>query len=410
MPITGHTSQSIERVPEVARQNGLQGLIPLSDVRSNYVFDQSPVASPPPLQDPDTDLIPPIGRAAPSTIDSFGSMSLDDAPTTSRNPSIGFQQGQPANIDTTSINSRRSRVSLDSNRRNLLSDNGRPRENSVPNVNMSSALPPDDGMDQLRQELHHIRDMALSSEEKAQRMHALMIADYQTLQAENVATTFSGNNEEHYSESAKVDHYSNLHPPFSPSSTALSLDTDSLFQVSLFDLEPTYHPPSPDEENPTMSRDDSLSDHSEDDTALGCQHYRRNVKVRCADCRRWYTCRHCHDAAEKHALDRKRTKHMLCMLCGHPQSAAACCEQCGEESAFYYCDICKLWDNDGSRSIYHCEDCGICRRGEGLGKDYIHCKVCRPRFVHFSMLSNIEMQRMHIYQLGHITSMCRAGH
>ncbi|KAI9715928.1 MAG: hypothetical protein M1828_000555 [Chrysothrix sp. TS-e1954] len=43
---------------------------------------------------------------------------------------------------------------------------------------MSAKLPEDDGMNTLRTELHRIREMALSSEEKAKRMHALMTADF----------------------------------------------------------------------------------------------------------------------------------------------------------------------------------------------------------------------------------------
>jgi hypothetical protein len=66
---------------------------------------------------------------------------------------------------------------------------------------------------------------------------------------------------------------------------------------------------------------------------------------------------------------------MLCMLCGHAQPAAQYCKQCGELAAQYYCAACKLWDNDASKSIYHCNDCGICRVGKGIGKDFFHCKV-----------------------------------
>jgi hypothetical protein len=51
------------------------------------------------------------------------------------------------------------------------------------------------------------------------------------------------------------------------------------------------------------------------------------------------------------------------------------CINCGEISAQYYCNICKLWENRQNKPIYHCGDCGICRRGMGLGKDFFHCKV-----------------------------------
>lgn len=58
------------------------------------------------------------------------------------------------------------------------------------------------------------------------------------------------------------------------------------------------------------------------------------------------------------------------------QPAAQSCRECGEELARYYCDKCKLWDNDPRKSIYHCDDCGICRQGKGLGEDFFHCKKC----------------------------------
>jgi hypothetical protein len=36
---------------------------------------------------------------------------------------------------------------------------------------------------------------------------------------------------------------------------------------------------------------------------------------------------------------------------------------------------CRLWDDSPTKSIYHCADCGVCRVGKGLGKDFFHCKV-----------------------------------
>ncbi|TGZ80392.1 zf-CHY-domain-containing protein [Ascodesmis nigricans] len=108
----------------------------------------------------------------------------------------------------------------------------------------------------------------------------------------------------------------------------------------------------------------------------GCAHYRRNVRLQCSTCERWYTCRFCHDENEDHALIRQQTKNMLCMPCGRPQPAGQDCRFCGVRSAKYYCDKCKLWDDDPQKSIYHCNDCGICRIGQGLGKDFFHCKKC----------------------------------
>jgi uncharacterized CHY-type Zn-finger protein len=99
--------------------------------------------------------------------------------------------------------------------------------------------------------------------------------------------------------------------------------------------------------------------------------------LQCHTCKRWYTCRFCHDQAEDHSLERRKTENMLCMLCTLPQPAAQWCKGCGECAASYFCGVCKLWDNDSAKSIYHCDDCGICRIGQGLGKDFFHCKVSR---------------------------------
>ena len=48
------------------------------------------------------------------------------------------------------------------------------------------------------------------------------------------------------------------------------------------------------------------------------------------------------------------------------------------EGAFwkYFCNVCKLWDNSESKSIYHCPYCNVCRVGRGLGIDYRHCMAC----------------------------------
>ncbi|EON69760.1 hypothetical protein W97_09023, partial [Coniosporium apollinis CBS 100218] len=50
-------------------------------------------------------------------------------------------------------------------------------------AHMSDTLPEDDGMRVLRQKIHAIRDMEASSEEKARRMHLLMMERYQASHA-----------------------------------------------------------------------------------------------------------------------------------------------------------------------------------------------------------------------------------
>ena len=290
-----------------------------------------------------------------------------------------------------------------------------PSERSpIEEITMSAMLPEDDGMNALRKKLHHIREMALSSEEKAKRMHALMTADF---------AAFKEVNEAPYLETRPK---SDLVHPFADSdllpgkgecstdsrSKSIILSTgDNPYKLRPGDVNRTYWPSLPGK------NDTALSIHEDDVVVppkriLGCEHYMRNVKIQCFDCERWYTCRHCHDACETHDLNRKMIRHMLCMHCARPQPAASHCQQCGLEAAAYYCDICRLWDNDTSRNIYHCDDCGICRRGQGLGRDYVHCKVCSSLSEHnFPVLTiNIEVQRMYFNQLGFNTSVCGARH
>ncbi|KAH8899527.1 zf-CHY-domain-containing protein, partial [Thozetella sp. PMI_491] len=136
------------------------------------------------------------------------------------------------------------------------------------------------------------------------------------------------------------------------------------------DLRPTYAPPPQDD---FVERIDGLGAGQK---RLGCEHYQRNVKLQCVVCERWYTCRLCHDDAESHILPRYATRNMLCMLCGCAQRVGDTCVGCGESAAHYYCSICRLWNDNPNKPIYHCNDCGICRIGQGIGKDFFHCSKC----------------------------------
>ncbi|PPD97482.1 hypothetical protein GOBAR_DD05500 [Gossypium barbadense] len=97
---------------------------------------------------------------------------------------------------------------------------------------------------------------------------------------------------------------------------------------------------------------------------FGCEHYKRNCKLRAACCGKLYTCR-------------KATTDMMCMSCLKIQPVGPVCTtpSCGELSmAKYYCNICKFFDDE--RNVYHCPFCNLCRVGKGLGDDFFHCMVC----------------------------------
>ena len=256
-------------------------------------------------------------------------------------------------------------------------------------VQNGGMLPADDGMGALRKRIIQIQGLDTSNREKSRLIHDLMIEPYSSSQLslvspsnasprslasmksyERPGTPSSGD----YS---AVDTMRGTSPPTSPSFPAV--ETTENYHVSPEDLVPTYYskpasvvPKSDD--IPTRSRNSSVGQ-EDGEKHLGCKHYMRNVKLQCSTCRQWYTCRFCHDEVEDHSLIRRETKNMLCMLCSCAQPASEECRDCGERGAWYYCDVCKLWDDDPTRSIYHCNDCGICRVGQGLGKDFYHCKV-----------------------------------
>ncbi|KAK9277135.1 hypothetical protein L1049_006674 [Liquidambar formosana] len=110
---------------------------------------------------------------------------------------------------------------------------------------------------------------------------------------------------------------------------------------------------------------------------FGCEHYKRNCKLRAACCGKLFTCRFCHDKVSDHSMDRKATSEMMCMRCLKIQAVGQICRtpSCGGLlMAKYYCSICKFFDDE--RAVYHCPFCNLCRLGKGLGIDLFHCMTC----------------------------------
>lgn len=281
----------------------------------------------------------------------------------SDNPSFGV----PSRFRTNSVDT--ISPSEPSSRRSTLDQPG-------PSTNhRNSSLPEDDGMGALRQQIIVIQSMDIPAGQKARLMHELLTKGYSRAQE-----VFHAKQQPVVTSSAGMISQERPTTPGSLSSFIWQMngspdpaagDQIHTFHLSPNDLKPTYAPleePEIDEEGDITIRDQ--------EPVLGCRHYKRNVKLQCVTCDKWYTCRLCHDEAEDHILNRKATKNMLCMICGCAQRAGEFCVGCGERTAWYYCGVCKLWDNDPNKSIYHCNDCGICRKGRGLGKDFFHCKVC----------------------------------
>ena len=241
--------------------------------------------------------------------------------------------------------------------------------NSVPSSFYGRAeLPEDDGMGTLRRRIMDIQSQRISPSEKAQLMHNLLMEGYTQSQIVRQAKLplrpqNPSSSTEQPALVGPLDSFKFWQGVLGEPSTVQK------FALTEDDVRPTYAP---------VQAEGAGPDHlGGNEAVLGCEHYLRNVKLQCFACQRWYTCRLCHNEAEDHILPRRETKNMLCMLCGYAQRAGEMCVKCGESAARYYCNICKLWNDDPNKSIYHCNDCGICRVGEGLGKDFFHCKVRR---------------------------------
>ncbi|KAH6885857.1 hypothetical protein B0T10DRAFT_576644 [Thelonectria olida] len=236
-------------------------------------------------------------------------------------------------------------------------------------------IPEDDGMSELRAKIHTINARDIPQTDKAKLIHDTLLEGYRA----SKSGVLKAHGHEESSESMLAQSPTSRVIKFWQNQAGESQSSDQ-FVLTEEDIRPTFVPVKAPKhhgsETPVLPQPEAVSE-TETEQPLGCQHYERNVKLQCFTCKKWYTCRFCHDANEDHNLVRRETKNMLCMLCTTPQKASDTCINCGQIAAHYYCNICKLWENRQSKSIYHCNDCGICRKGLGLGKDFFHCKTCR---------------------------------
>jgi CHY zinc finger protein len=242
----------------------------------------------------------------------------------------------------------------------------------------ADSLPENDGHGQLRQRILAVWELDISPEEKALRMHSIMNESYYASQSfmrpkspdsivsQGRPLSSSSSASQVHTIASSLDVYSG---------NALASDPSNPYNLQPEDLVPSYRPLSCTPACDESPKSDSPNDDGPPELELGCPHYKRNVKIQCFACKTWWPCRNCHDEAQLgHDLPRHLTENMLCMTCKTPGPASQYCKHCSAIAAHYFCEICKLWD-DSNRSIYHCTGCGICRLGEGIGKDYEHCKV-----------------------------------
>ncbi|KAM7275259.1 hypothetical protein ACFE04_017125 [Oxalis oulophora] len=116
---------------------------------------------------------------------------------------------------------------------------------------------------------------------------------------------------------------------------------------------------------------------------FGCAHYRRRCRIKAPCCGEVFDCRHCHNEAKndldvdhelRHDMPRHLVKEVICSLCGTEQEVNQVCINCGVCMGKYFCEICKLFDDDTSKRQYHCDACGICRTGGH--ENFFHCNKC----------------------------------
>lgn len=121
----------------------------------------------------------------------------------------------------------------------------------------------------------------------------------------------------------------------------------------------------------------------------GCEHYFRRCLSFAECCKEYFPCRRCHDDIKNedvingHVMDVKLVQKIKCTKCNTEQSVKQYCENCGICFGYYYCAVCRFFD-DIDKNYYHCDKCNICR--VGCGETYVHCDECnlcyRPDFKH----------------------------
>lgn len=214
----------------------------------------------------------------------------------------------------------------------------------------------------LRRRIKKIRRLSISEEEKNRLTQKLMMgAHYDKIRfvddnGDEVLQITADQQARKAKENELEDQFQSSEHDSESSETGETED-DDLVIVNEEDKTPTYH-------NETME-------------IFGCPHYQRNCKMECPRCKKWFGCPICHDESiTDHKFIRENTNHIMCLKCFNVQEPSDFCDQCDIQFALYYCSKCKLYDNDENKDIYHCDDCGICRLGLGLGQDFFHCKGC----------------------------------
>jgi RING finger/CHY zinc finger protein 1 len=142
-------------------------------------------------------------------------------------------------------------------------------------------------------------------------------------------------------------------------------------------MRPTIEVVPPTQTTKVLMESKPLHSMSNIDIENKCSHYKRNCHIRAPCCSegQFYPCRFCHDEHEDHEINRFQICQVRCLFCQAIGPVTESCSGCGITFAKYFCSVCKFYDNEPHRDIFHCGDCGICRRGKK--EDYAHCHTCK---------------------------------
>ncbi|KAF7696580.1 RING finger and CHY zinc finger domain-containing protein 1 [Cucumispora dikerogammari] len=163
-----------------------------------------------------------------------------------------------------------------------------------------------------------------------------------------------------------------------------------------------------------------------------CAHYKSFCDIKAPCCKRFYSCRLCHDQRTRHIVDRFSIKQIRCRKCLFVQEPSIKCVNCDVQFSEYFCNLCNLWStniysnnksdvnnnswdkktvsstnyktpslisnirgndkmtsrprinninyetgdaiNELSDTIFHCKECGVCKVGSATTT--FHCSIC----------------------------------
>ncbi|KAL7623890.1 hypothetical protein AAE478_005446 [Parahypoxylon ruwenzoriense] len=305
--------------------------------------------------------------------------------TDSRSPDTSNRGNDPRHLDNQD-------ESISTSNPNTMAERLIPSGGSLspPRRERRKSLPEDDGMGVLRKRIFTIQAQDIKASEKASLMHQLLLEGYTKSKGfnpvERPLTPSSPSISEQRHSQGPLDSFKFWH------NISGEAGTQEEFDLTPEDLQPTFAPPRNSSED---ASEDAEEAEDSDYRPLGCEHYRRNVKLQCSTCNRWYTCRFCHDKVEDHNLIRKDTRNMLCMFCGTAQRAGDVCVSCGqkdhkciERSTDCDCPICGDYMFTSPKAVCFMK-CGHSIHRQCLDQ---HMKVAYKCPICNKSLANMELQ------------------